>query len=173
MNDHKNTIIAVILSGMVLIGWQYFFVVPQMEKQKQAQQAQQTQQAQQPQPVPQTPGAQGPGATVPQAGAAPTPSQLVAPAVLQTRDAAIAATPRIKIELPSLTGSIALKGARIDDLSLVQYRVTVDPRVRRSRCSRHRTALTDTSRNLPGIRAGQRFAFLTQTPNGSRKAAAR
>ena len=44
MNDHRNTILAVILSGMVLISWQYFFVVPQMDKQK----AQQAQQAQQP-----------------------------------------------------------------------------------------------------------------------------
>jgi YidC/Oxa1 family membrane protein insertase len=122
MNDHKNTILAVILSGMVLIGWQYFFVVPQMEKQKQTQQAQQTQQ---PQPAP---GTQTPGAPAPQAGAPPTPSQPVAPTLLQTRQAAIAATPRVKIETPSLTGSISLKGARIDDLSLVQYRVTVDPK---------------------------------------------
>ena len=48
MNDHRNTILAVILSGMVLIGWQYFFVVPQMEKQQAAQKAQQQAQQQQP-----------------------------------------------------------------------------------------------------------------------------
>ena len=44
-----------------------------------------------------------------------------------SRDAAIAASPRVKIETPRLTGSISLKGARIDDLSLVQFRETVDP----------------------------------------------
>ena len=35
--------------------------------------------------------------------------------------------PRVKIDTPSLTGSISLKGARIDDLSLVKFRETVDP----------------------------------------------
>jgi YidC/Oxa1 family membrane protein insertase len=33
----------------------------------------------------------------------------------------------MKIETPRLSGSISLKGARIDDLSLVQFRETVDP----------------------------------------------
>ncbi len=40
MTDNRNTILAVILSGLVLIGWQYFYNVPQMEKQRAAQQAQ-------------------------------------------------------------------------------------------------------------------------------------
>jgi membrane protein insertase, YidC/Oxa1 family, N-terminal domain len=35
--------------------------------------------------------------------------------------------PRVKIDTPRVTGSISLKGARIDDLSLVQFRETVDP----------------------------------------------
>ena len=39
MTDNRNTILAVILSGLVLIAWQYFFNMPQMEKQR-AQQAQ-------------------------------------------------------------------------------------------------------------------------------------
>ena len=34
MTDNRNTILAVILSGLVLIGWQYFYNVPQMEKQR-------------------------------------------------------------------------------------------------------------------------------------------
>ena len=44
-----------------------------------------------------------------------------------TRDEALAQSPRIAIDTPSLTGSIALKGARIDDLTLKDYRVTVEP----------------------------------------------
>ena len=40
----------------------------------------------------------------------------------------LAASPRIQIETPALKGSIALKGARIDDLALTQYRETVDPK---------------------------------------------
>src|SRR5215470_13604611 len=43
-----------------------------------------------------------------------------------SRDAALAASPRVRIDTPSLSGSIALKGGRIDDLSLVKYRETVD-----------------------------------------------
>ena len=45
-----------------------------------------------------------------------------------TREAALAASPRVRIETPSVSGSISLKGARIDDLSLIKYRETVDPR---------------------------------------------
>ena len=43
MTDNRNTILAVILSGLVLLGWQYFFNIPQMEKQRAAQVAQQSQ----------------------------------------------------------------------------------------------------------------------------------
>lgn len=125
MTDNRNTILAVILSGLVLIAWQYFYNMPQMEKQRQLQQQQQ--QAELQKPAPQA----TPGSTVPQPGQAPsatTPaSQPGAAAPVVSRDAAIAATPRIKIETPRVTGSISLKGARIDDLSLVQYRDTVDP----------------------------------------------
>src|SRR4029079_6877220 len=55
------------------------------------------------------------------AGPAPPESQV------QTREAVLAAGPRIGIDTPSLKGSIALKGARLDDLALVKYRETVDP----------------------------------------------
>jgi YidC/Oxa1 family membrane protein insertase len=128
MSDNRNTILAVILSGLVLIGWQYFYNVPQMEKQRAAQQAQ----SELAKPAPQ-PGSTTPPATTPQTGAAPAPSAN-APAANQpasaapvSRDAAIAAVPRVKIDTPRVSGSISLKGARIDDLSLVQFRETVDP----------------------------------------------
>ena len=45
-----------------------------------------------------------------------------------TREGALAASPRVTIETPRVKGSIALKGGRIDDLSLTRYRETVDPR---------------------------------------------
>src|SRR5262245_25996889 len=51
----------------------------------------------------------------------------VSAAEAMTRDAALAASPRVRIETPSLSGSISLRGARIDDLSLLKYRETVDP----------------------------------------------
>ena len=68
--------------------------------------------------------------STPQANApanSPATSQPAAAAPVVARDVAIAASPRVKIETPSIVGSIALKGARIDDISLVKFRETVDP----------------------------------------------
>ncbi len=45
-----------------------------------------------------------------------------------TREAAVATSPRVRIETPRLAGSINLKGGRIDDLLLTRYRETVDPK---------------------------------------------
>jgi YidC/Oxa1 family membrane protein insertase len=136
MNDQKNTILAIVLSAIVLIVWQYFVGLPQMEKQRQeAQLRQQQQQMQAPAPQPGPggqPGAQG-GPPTPQAqggtpGAVPTPGQAPPlPGQAPTREAALGAAPRLAIDTPRLKGSIALKGARIDDLALTQYRETVDP----------------------------------------------
>ena len=118
MTDNRNTILAVILSGLVLIAWQYFYNVPQMEKQR----AQSQTQAELAKPTPQaTPG------TTPQAGNTPAATQPASAAPVISRDAALAASPRIKIETPRVSGSIALKGARIDDLLLEKYRETVNP----------------------------------------------
>ena len=89
MTDNRNTILAVILSGLVLIAWQYFYNVPQMEKQR----AQTQTQAELAKPSPQaTPGAT-PGSTSPagrlDAGNAPPPISLPRPRPSS------AATPRL------------------------------------------------------------------------------
>src|SRR6202021_3691335 len=78
MTDNRNTILAVILSGLVLIGWQYFFNIPQMEKQRAAQQIQ----SELVKPAPQA----GTTTTTPQAGGAPAPAN--APAANQPGSAA-------------------------------------------------------------------------------------
>lgn len=123
MSDNRNTIIAVILSGLVLIAWQYFYNVPQMEKQREAQR-----QAELLKPAPQaTPGAAAGAAPGSATTPSPAPGRPAADAPVASRETALAAGPRIKIESPRIIGSIALKGARIDDLSLVQFRETVDP----------------------------------------------
>ncbi|MEI7804126.1 MAG: membrane protein insertase YidC [Hyphomicrobiales bacterium] len=124
MNDQKNTILAVVLSALVLISWQYFVGMPQMEKQKQEQAQKQAQVT-----LPAQPGQPAPAAAQP-GGAPVIPGQAAPPAavIAATRAATISATPRIRIDTPSLNGSIALKGGRIDDLSLVKYRETVDPK---------------------------------------------
>jgi YidC/Oxa1 family membrane protein insertase len=130
MNDsNRNTILAVILSGIVLIAWQYFYNVPQMEKQRAAQQAQSELAKSAPQANnTTTPSSAPPTGNAPAAAAgtpATPPAASTAPVV--SRDVAIAATPRVKIDTPSVSGSISLKGARIDDLSLIKFRDTVDP----------------------------------------------
>ena len=45
MTDQRNTIVAILLSVIVLIGWQYFIGVPQMEKQKAQQEAKEANEA--------------------------------------------------------------------------------------------------------------------------------
>jgi YidC/Oxa1 family membrane protein insertase len=127
MLDNRNTVLAVILSGLVLIAWQYFYNIPQMEKQRAAQQVQaELQKKAATQPDTNSAATTSP-TTTPQAGGAPAPVQGTTSGPTVERDAAIAATPRIKVETPSVVGSISLKGARIDDVSLVKFRETVDP----------------------------------------------
>jgi YidC/Oxa1 family membrane protein insertase len=127
MNDSKNTILAIVLSALVLITWQYFVGGPQLEKQKQ--EAAQQQQAQQAAPAP---GAAKTTPVVPSqpsdAPAAPATQDTALAMQPMTRQAALAASPRVQIQTPSLSGSINLKGGRIDDLALVKYRETVDPK---------------------------------------------
>jgi YidC/Oxa1 family membrane protein insertase len=125
MTDSRNTILAVILSGIVLIAWQYFYNIPQMERQR-AQSQTQAELAK-PSPAPTAaPSAAPEGGGAPQQSSGTPAAASNAPVV--SRDAAIEATPRVKIETPSVIGSISLKGARIDDVSLVKFRDTVDPK---------------------------------------------
>ena len=74
-----------------------------------------------PKPRPQAPGGQA---------SSPSPAVQTASApaaAFLSREAAIAASPRVKIDSPALIGSINLKGGRIDDLVLRDYTVSVDP----------------------------------------------
>jgi YidC/Oxa1 family membrane protein insertase len=113
--NNRNFILAILLSLGVLFAWQVLFLPkPPPPGTKQA--AQQEQHVEPGPPQPQSGGA--PERAAPQAGAA---------AVALTREEALAKSPRIAIDTPSLKGSIALKGGRIDDLTLKDYRETVEP----------------------------------------------
>ncbi len=120
-NDKTNMIIAVALSLAVLLGWNYFVSAPQVERQRQEQAAKQAQAAK-----------DGPAASPREGGpAAPVPGTLPGapggnPALAATREEALARSARVRIDTPALAGSIALKGGRIDDVSLKNYHETVD-----------------------------------------------
>ena len=116
--DNRNVIIAVVLSMLVLFGWQFFVAGPQLQRaQQQAEIAAQQQQAAQDTTL----------ATPATPGAAAQPANTPAPQAFENRDQALAATQRVAIETDALEGSINLTGARLDDLRLKQYRETVDP----------------------------------------------
>ena len=112
MNENtKNMLLAAAVS-LIFIGlWDYFYAFPEMDKQRHSQ-SEQARLAQ----VPKL------GAPEQKATAAPP-----ATAAAKTRAEALALSPRIAIDTRSISGSIALKGGRIDDVSLKNYRETVDP----------------------------------------------
>src|ERR1700731_2834082 len=100
MTDQKNTILAIVLSALVLIGWQLYFGLPQVEKQKQVQQQQAQERLQPPSAAP-APQAGAP--TQPSPGTAQQAPGQAIPAQTLTREAALAASPRVRIETPSLS----------------------------------------------------------------------
>ncbi len=124
MGDHKNTILAILLSLIVVVGWQYFIGYPQMQHQQEQAQLKK-QEATQVQPGATQPGAAQPSAS--EASAPPVPNAPSAEPPAASREAIIKSSPRVAVDTPRLHGTIDLKGGRIDDLSLQQYREEVDP----------------------------------------------
>ena len=101
MNDQKNFFIAIVLSIAVLFAFQYLMPsAPQKVE---------------PQPTTQT------------AQPATTP-QTIAPQSLTREEALKTAIHRLPIQSSSVKGSINLEGALFDDLTLVKYHATVDPK---------------------------------------------
>ena len=104
MNDNRNMILAVVLSALVLIGWSYFaeswFPVAQPQSQKVE---------------------QGKVEPVPPPAASPS-----SPQSLRARSEVLASSARIPFRTPSISGSINLRGARIDDLVMLRHRTSVD-----------------------------------------------
>jgi YidC/Oxa1 family membrane protein insertase len=105
-DDQRNLILAIALSAMVLIGWNYFYAPKLMSPKPASTQA----------PITET---VRPGATRPASGAE---------ARERTRAAALDASARVEIDTPSLGGSISLEGGLIDDIFLRDYHETIDPK---------------------------------------------
>ena len=126
MENNRNIILAVALSLAVVIGWDLLYLQPKMDL---ARKQQLTEAAQNP-PKPAQSEAGAPEAPPVPAGSSGAPVVSAQPAlasIYATREAAIAASPRVSIESPALQGSINLKGARIDDVVLRDYKQTVKP----------------------------------------------
>jgi YidC/Oxa1 family membrane protein insertase len=121
--DQKNFILAIVLSVLIIVGWQAAF--PPAKPPVNQQQTASTQNGAAPQAPSGAPGAPGtPGAQ----GAVQSGAPATQPAQVVGRTEALARSPRVTFETPELIGSINLKGARIDDVRLAKYRVTVDPK---------------------------------------------
>lgn len=122
MQNNRNYFIAIALSVLIVLGWQFLYMNPRIEAQRKAELAQKAQQhSEQTQTQTQTPAAGG-ATTAQTNGTAPTGQ---APATTSLADA-LAKNPRVAIDTPALSGSINLAGARLDDLKLKGYHETVD-----------------------------------------------
>jgi YidC/Oxa1 family membrane protein insertase len=120
--DHqKNLLLAIVLSVAVLLAWQMFYAGPKLkEEQERRQRVQQEQTQAKPSGAPTATPGEAPQVAAPSA---------VAPAEAHNREAVLRSSARVRVPIhsPSLEGSIALQGGRIDDLVLLKYRETVAP----------------------------------------------
>ncbi len=119
MLDQKNLVLAIALSVAIILGFQYFYETPKTNKLAEQQAAEQAM----------APSAE-PGDVPLAQGDVPVPSGVQgtsAAALADTRAAALDPTPRIELNTPRLRGSISRVGGRIDDLTLIDYRETIDP----------------------------------------------
>ena len=124
MIDQRNLVIAIALSLVVILAWSFLYDVPRVERERaRQQQAVEQQVGERPTAGTGQPAAPTPADALP---AAPTTAG-AEPGPAMDRAALLEAGPRVAIASPRLEGSISLTGARIDDLSLIDYRVTVAP----------------------------------------------
>ena len=110
--DNGNLFVAIGLSLLVVFAWQYFYASPQLEKSRVAHEMAVKQQAAEKTAAP---------VALPEAANPEAPGS-------RSRADALAGGGRLAINTAKLSGSISLKGARIDDVSLRAYHVTIDPK---------------------------------------------
>ncbi len=121
MENQRNFLLAAVLSLGVVFLWQLFIINPRLEQERlNAERAAVN--------APATPGAATPGAATPgvpaasnaPSGASAVPGATAQPVLPEKQ------TPRIQLSSERLEGSINLRGARIDDLRLREYREEAD-----------------------------------------------
>jgi len=113
--DQKNFIVAIVLSVIIIMGWQTLFPAKPTTPPPQQQAGQTT-------PAPNAPTGGQPAAP----GAPPATAPAAQP--VMSRAEALARSPRVTFATPELLGSIALTGARIDDVRLAKHREELDPK---------------------------------------------
>ena len=119
MQDNRNLIIAFLASLVILLVFDVFVMKPQRET---AQQQAAVEQAETP-----TVKESDDGAVAPTLGKSGTvPEGTVSGSSRMTRKDAIDAVARVPLDSPKLKGSISLAGGRIDDLTLTDYRVSLN-----------------------------------------------
>ena len=139
MTDQKNLLLAIVLSIAILLGYNMLVEQPRIDEQQQAAEQQKIDQ-QSPHQAIEVPAAPaGPQAGAPAESTGAVPQATEGPrlgvdtsiptgrSAAEDRAKALKATPRVIIETDRLIGSIALEGARFDDLVLKDYRETLDP----------------------------------------------
>ncbi len=102
--NSRNTFLFVVIAMAMLLTYNFFVLQPAEKKRELAM-------------------AQSRAAATQQLAAAAATA--AAPPIV-TRDQALSLTPRIRLDSPALTGSVSLRGARVDDLFLRQYPVSLD-----------------------------------------------
>jgi YidC/Oxa1 family membrane protein insertase len=124
MENNRNFFITIALSVLILTLWQVFYMNPRIESQREAAriEAEQAEEAQTPRPD--TPP--GTAADVPGTPSPAVPGDAAGVPGGSSRADVLASSNRIEIDTPRLAGSINLTGARIDDIVLRDYRVTVE-----------------------------------------------
>lgn len=125
MDNNRNLFLTIGLSVAILALWQVFFINPRIEAERQAQLELQAQQQETAQSVE---GSVNGESGVPTPGAqADTTIPSTDSSAFVDRDSALEAAERVIIDTPKLHGSLNLRGARFDDLTLADYREAVDP----------------------------------------------
>lgn len=111
MQDSKNLIFAIILSTAILFCWQFFYTAPRIEaarKQQQIAEKLKAEEAKLKSSVPQE--------------AVDADSPVSNPDILKDRKDVLLSEKRIQITTDTIHGSISLKGARFDDITLIEHR---------------------------------------------------
>ncbi|NQV84340.1 MAG: membrane protein insertase YidC [Rhodospirillales bacterium] len=130
MIDNRNMILAVVLSIAILVGFEMFFsktrTAPPPDNQAQSQQTPGQSPVTAPKTAPGTSGAQTPQATPTPGSIVPTVPGLPTVSLGVSRQKILELSPRVRISTPRLHGSISLLGGRLDDLTLADYRETLE-----------------------------------------------